>query len=63
MIPKLSQLASPALAGVVRERSVRAAVAEITNCIYDGATPSTLSLKRDFSERIYIHSQRGVRGK
>lgn len=34
---KLSQLNAPVLAGVVRERSVRAANAEIKNCIYDGA--------------------------
>ena len=37
MNKKLSQLPSPVLAGVVREKSVRAAVAEIKNCLYDGA--------------------------
>ena len=35
---KLSQLPSPALAGVVRETTVRGAIAEIKNCMYDGAT-------------------------
>lgn len=38
MTQKLSELAAPAIAGVVRETSVRAAIAEIKNCIYDGAT-------------------------
>lgn len=34
---KLSQLKSPVLAGVVREKDARSAIAEITNCAYDGA--------------------------
>ncbi|MBR2907960.1 MAG: type I 3-dehydroquinate dehydratase [Clostridia bacterium] len=38
MTQKLSTLTAPAVAGVVRETSVRAAIAEIKNCIYDGAT-------------------------
>ena len=38
MKSKLSQLSSPAIAGVVRERSVRGAIAEIKNCTFDGAT-------------------------
>ena len=38
MKQKLSQLTAPALAGVVREKSVLGAIAEIKNCIYDGAT-------------------------
>lgn len=37
MKPKLSQLSAPVLAGVVREKSIRGAIAEIKNCIYDGA--------------------------
>ena len=37
MKPKLSQLRAPALAGVVREKSVRGAIAEIKNCMRDGA--------------------------
>lgn len=44
MRTKLSQLPAPALAGVVREKSVRAALAEITNCKYDGATMIDLHL-------------------
>jgi len=38
MKQKLSQLTAPALAGVVKEKSVLGAVAEIKNCMYDGAT-------------------------
>lgn len=34
----LSQLPTPALAGVVKEKSAKAAIAEIKNCMYDGAT-------------------------
>lgn len=37
MKQKLSQLPSPALAGVVREKSICGAIAEIKNCMYDGA--------------------------
>lgn len=33
----LSQLPEPALAGVVREKSTHSAIAEIKNCMYDGA--------------------------
>lgn len=35
---KLSKLHTPALAGVVREKNIRGAIAEIKNCKYDGAT-------------------------
>lgn len=34
---KLSQLTAPALAGVVREKSTRSAIAEVRNCVYGGA--------------------------
>ena len=34
---RLSSLEAPALAGVIREKSVRGAIAEIKNCMYDGA--------------------------
>lgn len=34
---KLSTLSSPVLAGVIREKTPSAAVAEIKNCMYDGA--------------------------
>jgi len=41
---RLSQLSAPALAGVVREKSIRAAMAEIKNCAYDGANMIDLHL-------------------
>lgn len=44
MKQKLSQLPSPALAGVVRAQNVRGAIAEIKNCMYDGATMIDLHL-------------------
>ena len=44
MKQKLSQLQAPALAGVIRERSVGSAIAEIQNCHYDGATMIDLHL-------------------
>ena len=34
---KLSKIKPPALAGVIREKSVNTAIAEIRNCLYDGA--------------------------
>ena len=34
---KLSDITAPAVAGVVREATIRAAIAEIKNCMYDGA--------------------------
>ncbi len=34
---KLSKLNSPAIAGVIREKSIASAIAEIKNCMYDGA--------------------------
>lgn len=33
----LSNLPTPVLAGVVREKTAKAAIAEIKNCMYDGA--------------------------
>ena len=33
----LSELQAPAIAGVIREKNVKAAIAEIKNCMYDGA--------------------------
>ena len=41
---KLSQLTAPALAGVVKEKSAKAAIAEINNCVYDGADMIDLHL-------------------
>lgn len=37
MKSKISKLISPALAGVVREKNAKEAIAEIKNCMYDGA--------------------------
>ncbi len=42
--PKLSSLPAPALAGVVTEKNVRAAIAEMRNCQYDGADMIDLHL-------------------
>ena len=33
----LSKLKAPAIAGVIREKTSKAAIAEIKNCMYDGA--------------------------
>ena len=37
MKTSLSRLPAPVLAGVVREETANAAIAEIKNCLYDGA--------------------------
>ena len=44
MKQRLSDIKAPALAGVVREKNVRAAVAEIKNCAIDGASMIDLHL-------------------
>ena len=44
MQTKLSQLTAPALAGVVKEASTNAAIAEIKNCFYHGANMIDLHL-------------------
>ncbi len=41
---KLSEITAPALAGVVREKSAKAAIAEIKNCLFDGADMVDLHL-------------------
>ena len=41
---KLSEISAPAFAGVVRERSIRAAIAEIKNCHVGGASMIDLHL-------------------
>lgn len=41
---QLSRLAAPAIAGVVREKTVRSAIAGIKNCFYDGADMIDLHL-------------------
>lgn len=44
MEQKLSELTAPAVAGVIREATVKDAVAEIKNCLYDGADMIDLHL-------------------
>ena len=44
MKQRISRLPSPALAGVIKEKSVPAAIAAIRNCRYDGATMVDLHL-------------------
>jgi len=34
---KLAEICAPAIAGVIREKTTKAAIAEIKNCMYDGA--------------------------
>lgn len=41
---KLSQIKAPAIAGVIRQKKVSAAIAEIKNCMYDGADMIDLHL-------------------
>ena len=41
---KISQIPSPALAGVVKEKTLNGAIAEIMNCTYDGADMIDLHL-------------------
>ncbi|MBQ8320820.1 MAG: type I 3-dehydroquinate dehydratase [Clostridia bacterium] len=44
MTNKISKLPSPALAGVVKSKSVKGAIAEIANCTYGGASMIDLHL-------------------
>ena len=41
---KLSEISAPAIAGVIREENITAAIAEIKNCMYDGADMIDLHL-------------------
>lgn len=41
---KISEIAAPVLAGVIREKDVSSAIAEIKNCMYDGADMIDLHL-------------------
>lgn len=41
---KISKIPAPALAGVIREKSAGSAIAEIKNCMYDGADMIDLHL-------------------
>ena len=60
MKQKLSQLAAPALAGVVREKNVRGAIAEIKNCMYDGAT--MIDLHMSCLENTDVESLKSIIG-
>ena len=44
MIKKLSSISPPAIAGVVKAKSANGAIAEIKNCLYDGASMIDLHL-------------------
>lgn len=37
IMTKISKIVSPAIAGVIREKSTKSVIAEIKNCMYDGA--------------------------
>ena len=54
----LSTLPSPALAGVIRERNVRCAIAEIKNCTYDGA--DMIDLHMSCLEKTDVESLRSI---
>lgn len=54
----LAKLQAPALVGVVREQTVKAAKAEISNCIYDGAT--MIDLHMSCLEKMDIDSLREI---
>ena len=41
---KLSKISAPAIAGVIREKNARSAIAQIKNCMYDGADMIDLHL-------------------
>ena len=49
---KISELSTPAIAGVIREKTVKKAIAEIKNCLYDGADMIDLHMSclEDISE-------------
>lgn len=60
MKQKLSQLAAPALAGVVKEKNVLGAIAEIKNCMYDGAT--MIDLHMSCLENTDVESLKSIIG-
>ena len=47
---KLSEIAAPAIAGVIREKTQMSAVAEIKNCVYDGADMIDLHMSCDIRD-------------
>ena len=58
MKQKLSQIHAPAIAGVIRERNVRCAIAEIKNCTYDGA--DMIDLHMSCLEKTDVESIRSI---
>ena len=51
----LSKLQAPAIAGVIREKTAKAAIAEIKNCMYDGADMIDLHMScLESSDRIRL---------
>ena len=58
MKQKLSQIHAPAIAGVIRERNVRGAIAEIKNCTYDGA--DMIDLHMSCLEKTDVESLRSI---
>lgn len=58
MKQKLSQILAPAIAGVIRERNVRCAIAEIKNCTYDGA--DMIDLHMSCLEKTDVESLRSM---
>ena len=58
MKQKLSQIHAPAIAGVIRERNVRGAIAEIKNCTYDGA--DMIDLHMSCLEKTDVESLRSM---
>ena len=60
MRQKLSQLKAPAIAGVIREKSVRGAIAKIKNCTYDGA--AMIDLHMSCLEQTDVESLRKIIG-
>ena len=55
---RLSKLPAPVLAGVVKEKTVRAAIAEIKNCMYDGA--GMIDLHMSCLEKTDTDTLRGI---
>ena len=51
----LSKLQAPAIAGVIREKTAKTAIAEIKNCMYDGADMIDLHMScLESSDRIRL---------
>lgn len=60
IMKKISHLETPVLAGVVREKTVNSAIAEIKNCMYDGA--GMIDLHMSCLESMDINSLKSIIG-